>query len=336
MNNAAVNNPKFIILFFVEICLLALPSCRNDSTTGPGSQIGLSGPTVVIPVGLLKPQGIAVDAAGNIWVADTRQNRVRRFSPSGSATDSIVLNQPSRIALDKRTGDLLAVENATNVSRILLQTKTVLATFVLNPFSGDATAVFDINSRASTPTRVEVRDIGDIDTSPAGDIYIAARGTPANTVIRILNGNISAVAASTSDSATTVARFLAVDGYGTVFTSFSIPRGPASASIVYALTPGNITQSHTVAEPAVSAAACGAAIDGSGILYIADPATQEIILVSTVSERTLARHTIPDVNGFSMVPRDIAIASDGSVYVAVNDRLGTDAGAIIKYTRTSN
>jgi hypothetical protein len=234
MNNAAVNNLKFIAVFLAEICLLALPSCRNDSTTGPGSQTGLSGPTVVIPVGVLKPQGIAVDAAGNIWVADTRQNRVRRFSPSGSATDSIVL-KPSRIALDKRTGDLLAVENVTNISRILLQTKTVLATFVLNPFSGDATAVFDINSRASTPTRVEVRDIGDIDTSPAGDIYLAARGTPANTVIRILNGNISAVAASTTDSATTVARFLAVDGYGTVFTSFSIPRGPVSASIVYAL-----------------------------------------------------------------------------------------------------
>lgn len=336
MKNSAVNYLQSFAAWYAATCLLALSACRNDSTTAPDNRIGLAGPTVVLPVGLLKPQGIAVDATGNIWVADTRQNRVRRYSPSGSATDSIVLTQPSRIAIDKRTGDLLVVENVTNVSRILLQTKTVLATFVLNPFSGDATAVFDVNSRSSTPTRVEVRDIGDMDTSPTGDIYIAARGTPANSVIRILNGNISAVAASATDSATTLPRFLAVDSYGTVFTAFSISRGPSSASVAYALTPGNITQSHSLSEPVVSAAACGAAIDASGILYIADPATQEIILVSTVSERTLARYTIPDVNGFSMVPRDIAIASDGSVYVAVNDRLGTDAGAVIKYTRTSN
>ncbi|MEK7671108.1 MAG: hypothetical protein AAB344_02695, partial [Bacteroidota bacterium] len=42
---------------------------------------------VFLPVGSLKsPQGIAVDAIGNVWVADTRNNRLRRFTAAGALT----------------------------------------------------------------------------------------------------------------------------------------------------------------------------------------------------------------------------------------------------------
>jgi streptogramin lyase len=285
---------------------------------------------------LRTPQGIAVDAQGNVWVADTRNNMIRKFSVGAAQIDSLVVTQPSKIAIDKRTGDLLTVEGLTTVSRYLLQTKTLLASFPLNPFTGDASAVFDVGSRSALQIRVEVRALGDLDSSPAGDIFVSAKGSPANCVIRILNGNVSALASSAIDSATTDARFLAVDVFGSVYTSFSFNRGPSSTTLLYAITPSNITQSHSLNEPLVSGDARGATTDGSGVLYITDPATQELVLISTSNERTIRRYLIPDTNGFSVVPRDVTVASDGSVYVVVNDRLGTEAGAVLKYTRTTN
>ena len=325
-----------LLTMIVATCLFSCSSCKDDSPTDPEQRTILSGPMVFLPVGSLKsPQGIAVDATGNVWVADTRNNRLRRFTAAGALTDSIVVTQPSNVAVDKRTGDLLVIENGTTVSRFLVQTKTLLASYSLNPFGGNSSAVFDVGNRSSTSIRVDVRELGDIDSSPTGDIFVSARGAPANCAIRILNGNVSALAASSVDSATTTARFLAVDPFGTVFTSFSFSRGPASTTLVYSLSPGNITQSHSLNEPLVSGTARGAAIDASGQLYIADPATQEMIVISTASEKTMRRYIIPDTNGFSMVPREVAVASDGTVYVVVNDRLGTDAGAVLKYTRVS-
>jgi glucose/arabinose dehydrogenase len=35
-----------------------------------------------------------------------------------------------------------------------------------------------------------------------------------------------------------------------------------------------------------------------------------------------------------MSPRDVAVATDGTVYVVVTDRNGTDAGAVLKYTKS--
>jgi DNA-binding beta-propeller fold protein YncE len=69
-------------------------------------------------------------------------------------------------------------------------------------------------------------------------------------------------------------------------------------------------------------------------MFVADSAAQELIVFSTLSEKTLLRYRVPDTNGFSMSPRDVAVGKDGSVYVVVTDRIGTDAGAVLKYTKT--
>jgi hypothetical protein len=56
--------------------------------------------------GLREPQGIAIDAAGNVWVANLGSARVSEFLPTGVAISSSTgyfgggLNQPSAIAID--------------------------------------------------------------------------------------------------------------------------------------------------------------------------------------------------------------------------------------------
>ncbi|MBX2991222.1 MAG: SMP-30/gluconolactonase/LRE family protein [Bacteroidetes bacterium] len=325
--------------FFVVLAalLIGFASCKDDvPANDPNQSVVLTGPTVFVQAGLLRlPQGIAVDASGNVWVADTRNNRIRKFSTAGTQTDSINVTSPSAIAFDKNTGDLFIVENSSTVLRYIVQTRTWIAAFPFIPFTGNSTSVFDVGNRGTVSINVAVLELGDIDTSPSGDIYVSGRGSPANFVARILHGNISIVAASFLDSSIARPLMLAADGFGTVFTAFRFSRGPTSQTELYACIPSNIQQSHVMAEPFISGAAQGATVDAAGYLYIADAGTQELVVVSTASERTVARHLIPDVGGFSMTPQDISVASDGSVYVVVTDRLGTEAGAVLKYTRST-
>ena len=61
------------------------------------------------------PQGVAVDAAGNFYVADTVNNRVQKFSIDGrfltnGSTGYGLLRNPSGIALDT-AGNLFVVDN---------------------------------------------------------------------------------------------------------------------------------------------------------------------------------------------------------------------------------
>ena len=51
---------------------------------GRGSALGDGGPAV--EARLAGPRGVAVDAASNLYIADTYNNRIRRVDPSGAIT----------------------------------------------------------------------------------------------------------------------------------------------------------------------------------------------------------------------------------------------------------
>jgi DNA-binding beta-propeller fold protein YncE len=55
------------------------------------------------------PHGIAVDSAGNIFVADTGNGRIQKFSPSGTFVANIVTSDPNGIAID-RAGNIYVTE----------------------------------------------------------------------------------------------------------------------------------------------------------------------------------------------------------------------------------
>ncbi|MEO8168875.1 MAG: SMP-30/gluconolactonase/LRE family protein [bacterium] len=326
-----------ILLAFAILLLPGLFACRDEKATSPTTQISLSDPTVFIPAGRLKsPQGIAVDGSGNVWVADTKNNKLRRFSPAGTQTDSMSYpDQVQKIAVDKRNGDLLVIHGSTTVDRVIAASKTVTASFPLNPFSGDVSGVFDANTGTTQSILATTIRLGDVDVSPMGDIYVSAYGSPENFVVRISNSNVIALAYSSlspTAAGETGAHFLAVDGFGTVFTSFTFTASSSqNVTRVYSINPGNVNQSKVLNEPVVSGAARGATVDAAGNLYIADPLTQYLTVVSTSSEKTIGVYRIPDTNGLSVSPQDVAVTAGGTVYVVVTDRSGSDAGAVLKY-----
>jgi DNA-binding beta-propeller fold protein YncE len=55
------------------------------------------------------PHGLAVDSAGNIFVADTGNARIEKFSPNGTFVTSIATLDPNGVAID-RTGDIYVAE----------------------------------------------------------------------------------------------------------------------------------------------------------------------------------------------------------------------------------
>jgi DNA-binding beta-propeller fold protein YncE len=57
------------------------------------------------------PHGIAVDSAGNIFVADTGNGRIQKFSPNGTFVATIATTDPNGIAID-RAGNIYVTEIA--------------------------------------------------------------------------------------------------------------------------------------------------------------------------------------------------------------------------------
>lgn len=316
---------------------VGLISCKSE-TTIPAERPFLQAPTVFIPVGTLRqPQGIAVDASGNVWVADTRAGKVRRFWIDGTQRDSIAgFQSPTRMGTDRSNNDLLVIDMNT-ISRITPASGHVAIIATLNAATVAGSSVFDVNTRQMSAVTVDVRSLGDITGSLSGDLFVSAFGTPENFLVRVRSGIAEAVAASTVSPqlpAEQGPHFCAVDGFGSVFTSF-VMAGTPPAPRVYAYTPSNPLLSRVLTEPIITGGAQGTHIDAGGILYITDPISRELVIVSTLSERTIARYTIPDVGGFAMVPHDVAVAGDGMVYVVLSDWQGNEAGAVLRYVRAS-
>ena len=93
-------------------------------TTGVPGFAGDNGPAVNAQ--LSQPYGLAVDSAGNLYIADTANNRIRKIDPTGQITTiggtgqagfsgdggpavNAQLNQPMRLALDA-AGDIYFVD----------------------------------------------------------------------------------------------------------------------------------------------------------------------------------------------------------------------------------
>jgi uncharacterized repeat protein (TIGR01451 family) len=88
---------------------------------------------------LSSPQGVLADNAGNLFVADSGNNRVRKVSSDGSIQTIAQLNNPWALALDQ-SGNLYSADAGSHtVSKIAPNgTITTVAGTGLSGFSGDA------------------------------------------------------------------------------------------------------------------------------------------------------------------------------------------------------
>jgi len=193
------------------------------------------------------PQGLAIDSAGNIYIADTGNQRVRlvkngvitTFAGTGIAgfegdfggATSANLHLPSAVALDG-SGNVYIADSANNVVRIV--TAGIISSFVgdyIAGFAGDNGGVTALNAPS------------DIAFDKSGNLYIADSG---NFRVREFSAGV----------ATTFA------GGGVQYTEGGI----ASASVL-----GN---PH------------GVAVDSSGNVFIADSDSNRIYKVDTTGKIT--------------------------------------------------
>jgi DNA-binding beta-propeller fold protein YncE len=290
------------------------------------------------------PVGMALDGAGNLYVADRNNHRIRKITPAGVVstvagtgnpspfTDGTVnvatFRYPMDVAVDA-SGNLYVVDQGNFRIRLITSggmVSTVAGTGSATPFKDGGAAVATFN----TP-------IGIVADTKTGKIYVADEG--ANRIRSIAFGTVSTWAGTGSTTPFT-------DGAGSMAT-FNLPEGIAAdtSGNLYVTDWGNnrirkITAGGMVstlagtgsatpfADGAGSAATFngpfGVAVDAAGNVYVGDATNHRIRKITpdgTVS--TLAgdgtanfKDGVGTAAQFN-APGDIAVTPDGStIYVA--------------------
>ena len=253
---------------------------NGDSITATGAELN-------------QPYAVAVDSAGNLYIADNSNNLIRKVNSSGTITtvagdgtagyngDNIAattaeLDQPFSVAVDS-AANLYIADFQNNLIR------KVNASGIITSVAGNGTAGY--NGDNITATSAELYNPSSVTVDSAGNLYIA---DSQNNRIRKVD---------TSDNITTVA------GNGTA--------GYNGDSI--AATSAELNNPSAVA------------VDSAGNLYIADQQGQRIRKVGTSGNiTTVAGNGTAGYNGDNIaatsaqlhLPYGVAVDSAGNLYIA--------------------
>ncbi len=276
------------------------------------------------------PWAIATDGAGNVYVADSTANTIRKITPAALVTTlASGLNAPSGVATDS-DGNVYAADTENHVIR------RITPAGVVTTFAG----TLGVQGASDGPSTA-----GASFTGPAGIAVVGNGGNPIVYVADTGNGTIRKIAAgAVTTLAGTAQAFGSADATGPA-ASFLFPHGLGvdGAGQIYAADTGNhtirkITSAGVVSTLAGSAAVqgsadapasffspSGVAVDSAGTAYVADKGNRSVRSVTangTVSTLALTG------GGFDPQARPEAIALDHVGNIFVSDR----GGAIFKVT----
>jgi uncharacterized repeat protein (TIGR01451 family) len=270
------------------------------------------------------PCAIAVDAATNVYVADSFNNAIRMIAPGGVVTTlALQFSQPAGVAAGN--GSIYVADTGNGTIRAI--TNGVLTMIAGSPSVGSidgpgAIARFDAsqsvavdgngNSYIADSANSTIREV-----SPVGVVTTIA-GSPG--VLGAVNG--TATNALFSDPLG-----IATDGKGNIYiadTGNSVVRQMNSGAVTtlagIAYTPGNLDGPATSAQFNQPA---GVAVDRNGNVYIADTGNNTIRkitsgVVSTVAGSIWSFGSADGVgtNALFHQPEGIAVDSSGNIYVA--------------------
>ena len=231
-----------------------------------------------------KPSGVAVDTAGNVYVADTLNSTIRKITPAGAVTtlagragqtgtnngtgSAARFNTPFGVAVDK-AGNIYVADTYNQMIR------KVTAAGVVSTWVGTAALLF-------SPSGVAVDDATNVYVADYGN-NIIRKVTPSGTVTTLAGW---AGSSGSTDGIGTAARFyypasVAVDSITNVYVADSYNdtiRKVSPAGVVTTLA-GLATHSGTNDGTGSNARVylpSGVAVDGSGRIYVADTSNYTI------------------------------------------------------------
>jgi uncharacterized repeat protein (TIGR01451 family) len=300
------------------------------------------------------PSAVAVDASGNLYIAEEGNARIRNVSAAGVIGTLAgggrgdgglgvfgFLNQPSGVVRDNAGNTYIADTNNNCVRK-------VSANGTIATVAGTGVAGFHGDGLAATGAQLNGPQGLALDAS--GNLYIA---DASNRRIRMVDGsgNITTVAGngtccgSTGDfGPATNAQIgtpygLAVDSSGNLYISDianNVVRKVAAASGIINTVAGNGTYGYAGdGQPAASAEfrdPYGLAVDAAGNLYIADRYNYRVRMVSTTGTITTVAGNGnccfggdggPATSAELYAPVGVAVDADGNLYIAdtYNDRI---------------
>jgi streptogramin lyase len=257
-----------------------------------------------------RPNDVAVDSSGNVWVADTGNNTIRKITPAGVVTTPLgtpgstgstdgtgpaaLFAGPSGICIDG-SGNMYIADTGNSIIR-----KVVISTAISTTYMGTAGSV---GYADGTGVGAQFNNPIGITIDSGGNLYIADTN---NNVIRKVT---SSAVSSTLAGSSTASGF--TDGTG-VFALFNSPRGVAvdSTGNVYvtdsanstirkitptgivstlAGTPGDFANVPGTGASALFDEPIGIVINSSGTLYVSTE------LGYTISQGTVATALSPTI-----------------------------------------
>jgi uncharacterized protein (TIGR03437 family) len=283
------------------------------------------------------PWGVAVDSAGNVFIGDSGNGRVRKVSTEGIITTvagggnaypgdggpatSAQLSSPGGLAMDG-AGNLFIADLSDNRVRKVSPDGiiTTVAGTGIDGYSGDGGPA--TSAQLNVPIGVAVDSAGNLFIAENGDQHI--RKVSPNGIITTVAGN-GAEGYSGDGGLATSAQLdsvtgVAVDGAGNLFIADnynSRVRKVSPAGIITTVAGGG-EASPGDGGPATSAALSpvGIAVDGSGNLLIAGFSIREVSPSGNIT--TLAANASVDSSGKPVIRDAVGIAVDGAgnVYFA--------------------
>jgi sugar lactone lactonase YvrE len=300
------------------------------------------------------PSGVSVDGSGNIYIADSYNNRIRKVSASagiistvagngrtsfggdGNVATSAILSAPGGVAVDG-LGNIYIVDTYNYRIR-----KVSASTGIISTVAGNGTYGYGGDDSAATSAKLNSPSGVAVDGS--GNIYIADYFNHRIRRVAASTGIISTVAGNGTEgyggdgSAATSAKLkgpsgVAVDGIGNIYIADTynsrIRKITVSTGIISTVA-GNGTAAYggdgSAATSAKLNSPSGVAVDGSGNIYIADAGNNRIrkVSASTGIISTIAGNGTEGYGGDDSAatsaklnsPSGVAVDGFGNIYIA--------------------